>query len=41
MPASHQLLSPDPLILSDPSDGVVVGQGDQTELAQLRSPKVD
>lgn len=31
MPASHQSLSFDGLILSDPSDGVVVGYPDQIE----------
>lgn len=40
MPTSHQLPSLDPLILSDPSDGVSSDNGDQRELAQLRSPKV-
>ncbi len=36
MPASHQSLSLDRLILSDPSDGVVVGHPDQTELASAK-----
>lgn len=41
MSANHQVISVDPLILSDSSDGVVVGQSDQKELVQLCSPKVD
>lgn len=39
MPASHQSLSFDRLILSDPSDGVVIGHPDRTELASAEFAK--